>query len=155
MQVTFYENKSDPRVLNKNIMVLRTIDNVYLKDEQNFENPTIILQISDTLWEFANNTNYVYIPSFNRFYFIRSKNVIDGNRFEFVLHDDVLSSLKADIIKCNVIVNRGSQHSNILLNDGVVNPYVQSTRIQREFSASEWQNPTLVTNSVILTTIGG
>ena len=52
------------------------------------------------------NVNYIYIPQFNRYYFIDDIIIVRNNLYHFVCHCDVLMSFMNDILDLEVFVNR-------------------------------------------------
>ena len=62
--------------------------------------------------------NYVFIPDFNRYYFITNIIAITDTLTEITLHVDVLMSFK-DYIRVNLATTRRQENDwNLYLNDG-------------------------------------
>lgn len=102
INITFYNNSSDTRKLNKSITRLASVD-VKLKDNCSILRPRIILKRS-TLTQYA-NCNYMYIPAFNRYYFAEISALV-GDRVEITGNVDVLMSYANQIRALNVTVLR-------------------------------------------------
>ncbi len=70
--------------------------------------------------------NYLRIPDFNRYYFV--KNVVASNTGLITIstHVDVLMSFAADIRNCQAIVRRQENMYNLLLDDGIFKAYQNS-----------------------------
>ena len=114
MNIKIYHNYSANNKLNKNISLLIE-KNVKLKNETNIIRPTIILT-----GDISNNMNYVYIPKFNRYYYIVDKKSINNEMFEIFLEVDVLMSFKEIILNLHCIIDKQQDLSNInkYYNDG-------------------------------------
>ena len=112
MKIILYNNKSDSRVLNKNIEHLEEID-VILKSAQNIMSPEIMLQ-TKTL---PINANYCYISDFGRYYFINAQRLDNGNVSKIELTVDVLMSFKNLILKSTVVAERTTNKYNRYLPD--------------------------------------
>lgn len=71
--------------------------------------------------------NYVQIPDFNRFYFVRNIVISGNNLVTISMHVDVLKSFDSQIRQCNAIVKRQENKYNLLLDDGSFKAY-QNTK---------------------------
>lgn len=75
----------------------------HLKDECNLLHPTLILQVKRVHDKVTvdgydlNTVNYVYIPTWNRYYWLDNMTFLDAERVEITLSVDVLASYKKDI----------------------------------------------------------
>ena len=114
MNIKIYHNYSANNKLNKTISLLIE-KNVKLKNETNIIRPTIILT-----GDISNNMNYVYIPKFNRYYYIVDKKSINNEMYEIFLEVDVLMSFKEIILNLHCIIDKQQDLSNInkYYNDG-------------------------------------
>ena len=107
MEVKFYYNQSDDRVINK-----RLIDdgiNVYTgvpRDEISVMNPIIRFE-SDSILRY----NYAYIPEFQRYYSIVDRTAYRQGVWDVTFAVDVLMSFRRDIMNLNVIVDKQSMSS--------------------------------------------
>lgn len=92
MTVDFYNMKLKKNELNK---VLNTpiVKACSVKDGITLEDPVLYLGYDATLLTY----NYVYIPDFQRYYFVTGRE-IDGQTMYISLHVDVLTSFKNDIL---------------------------------------------------------
>lgn len=100
MNITLYENLSDNRTLNKNIINKGSLS-ATLKDNCDVLNPVLIVNTFDFI-----NVNYIYIPNFKRYYYILNTRVLTGQRVEVQCSVDVLMSYKYSIKKLTVNVLR-------------------------------------------------
>lgn len=92
MTVNFYNMKLKKNELNKvlNTPIVKTCS---VKDGITLEDPVLYLEYDVTLLAY----NYVYIPDFQRYYFVTGRE-IDGKSMYISLHVDVLASFKNDIL---------------------------------------------------------
>ena len=106
MQVQFYYNYSDTRVINKNIELGETFEGE-LRDAINIMAPTI---------RFDNNSimryNYAYIPEFQRYYLVESITATRDNLYDIKFSVDVLMSFRGHILQLPVIVDKQSMDEN-------------------------------------------
>lgn len=102
MEVQFFYNRSDARVINKILTYGDTLTGD-LRDEVNIMNPTIRFEL-DSIPQY----NYAYIPEFNRYYSITDKTVIRDGLFDITFAIDVLMSFRSDIAKLPAVVDKQS-----------------------------------------------
>ena len=106
MEVQFYYNVSDARVINKNIIAGETFEG-QARDEVDIMNPVILFDTSEVM-----KYNYAYIPEFQRYYNISDRNVFREGLFEVSFDVDVLMSFRADILNLSVVVDKQSMLEN-------------------------------------------
>lgn len=114
MQVTLYNNLSDPRKMNKNIQTISTV-NCKLLEPTDMLNPSITLELTPH----NINANYLYIPDFGRYYYIIDMIIETKERIRFDCKVDVLMTYKDNISQTDFIVTRSSMKEvyNMYLND--------------------------------------
>lgn len=108
MEVLFYYNASDDRVINKQL--LQTSGNKFEgvpRDEISVMNPIIRFE-SDGILRF----NYAYIPSFQRYYSIVDRTAYREGVWDVTFTVDVLMSFRADISDLSVVVDKQSMIEN-------------------------------------------
>lgn len=98
--ITLYNTTSDPRKINKVINQVASLS-CLIKDPTNKQTPNIILS-SNVSTDF----NYVYISSFNRYYFVTSKTVNATNNIEISCKFDPLYTWKTNINNSKIIASR-------------------------------------------------
>jgi hypothetical protein len=134
MIVELKYNSSDNNTINKNISSISCV-NCILKDPVDIEKPRIILDTFN-----YSNVNYVYIPEFNRSYFITDITNLTGGRVELALDVDVLESFKSSILSLSAIIEKQQNTGNKYFNDGSFNvlasEFVQSYNFPEGFSDS-------------------
>ena len=104
MYVYFYQNLSDDRVINKNIIKMREYNGVRLRDEIDIVNPVLEIGDFSDLGEFV-NINYCFVPRLGRYYFITSIKMVK-NIYEIYCHCDVLYTYKKDILSTTQMIGR-------------------------------------------------
>lgn len=98
MDITLYVNSDPKNKINKTPSAVSSVSGV-LRDQCNTTDPVIMVEGS-----LIPSVNYMYIPDFNRYYFITNiKNVRNG-LWEITAHVDVLMSYAAQIMAQNVIL---------------------------------------------------
>lgn len=114
MNVTLYINRSEKNVLNKAITQIGQY-NCKIKDDCTITNPTIILQnISNSnLAKF----NYMYIDTFQRFYFIDAPTLLNNGLVEITGKTDVLMSFRDEIKNCSGVLDRQENIFDAYLTD--------------------------------------
>lgn len=101
MVITTYINNSQSNVINKNLTQLQTFD-VSLIHEFNILTPVLIFTKSN----FNFNANYIYIPQYNRYYFINDITTSSGNRVQINCSIDVLKTYATQIKNAPCVVVR-------------------------------------------------
>ena len=117
MRVILYNTTSDNRVLSKNIALIKEID-AELKDANDVISPTLKIQRFEG-WE---KVNYIYIKSFNRYYYVNTIKQLLGNTILLDCSVDVLMSNKDAIRNLTCIIdkqeNSSTTYSDKYLDDG-------------------------------------
>lgn len=92
MIINFYNAKIKKNEVNKTLSsaIVKTCS---LKDGSSIEDPVLYMEHDATLF----NCNYVYIPDFNRYYFVMGREIVEHTDY-ITLHVDVLMSFKTDIL---------------------------------------------------------
>lgn len=96
---TYVTNDTD-NTINKKLEYEKEFD-ITFKQSQSILNPVIKLQTDEAL-----DTNYAYIPKFERYYFVRDNNRINNDVVELTLEVDVLETYKEDILASQGNVSR-------------------------------------------------
>lgn len=100
MNINLYNTLDTDEVLNKSLVLKHEVD-IKLKTTTNVMQPIIILY--ESIGIDLSEVNYAYLPEFQRYYFIRSKNLAPNDIYEMLLECDVLETYK------NVIMNSRSE----------------------------------------------
>ena len=100
MIISLYNTNDSNIVINK--ALTNKIDyNIKLKDNTSVISPTIILKTETLI-----TSNYVYIPNFDRYYYIENIEVFPNDIYSIILKCDVLMSFKDDIKNSSAYVNQ-------------------------------------------------
>lgn len=131
MEVIFYYNASDDRVINKTLIGGQSFAG-QARDEVDIMAPVIRFDSPEIL-----RYNYAYIPELQRYYVIQSVNAFREGLWDVSMAVDVLMSFRGDIMALAVIVDKQSMAENgdEYIDDGsLVTDNVMFTRVH-EFSA--------------------
>lgn len=113
MSATFYMCKSDIRYRSKELEVVYSdVDLTYI-DTTDLGEPVIKLGKNIDPLRF----NYVYIPEFNRYYYVKTPPKFEAGFYRVELKSDVLMSFWDYIKNQNVIVSRQQKQYNLYQND--------------------------------------
>lgn len=113
MQIDFYKCTDDKRVINKNLGTAKTFSNCQLNDESSIIKPSFIISNDISVYEY----NYVYINTFNRYYYITNITVLNGEQMLIECTIDVLKSHATDILNCTVNSRRNENNYDMYLPD--------------------------------------
>ena len=86
--------------------------NIRIKKQTSVNNPVIILKSNTYI-----DSNYAYIPSFDRYYYIRNIRVFPNKVYELSLKCDVLESFKEDILNSYATLIEDSTGNNYIDKD--------------------------------------
>ena len=115
MEIKLYKNLSENNVIGKSLTQIKSVE-ANLKNDVSVINPTLVLNYTANILE----SNYCFIPKFNRYYFIDEIVPITGDRCIVKCRVDVLESFKEDIKSLTVILDKSQSiyKSNKYLDDG-------------------------------------
>lgn len=113
MDIKFYQNASDKRVIDKVLNIEYALTGCELIEPSSAINPEIIISRTPGLYQY----NYCYIPYFSRYYYITDMIDIDGARMQIKLHVDVLMSFKDQIKACPVNSRTNEKNYDMYLPD--------------------------------------
>ena len=148
MKLILYNNLSESNKLDKNIVKIIELDG-NLREASSLINPSILIElnpnnISDVIvddnhdyvtynniritwnnfiYNYVLSANYVYIPEFNRYYFINDIISIRTNMWRLNMHVDVLMSYKDSILKQNAFVTRNEFTYDEMVKDDLISYY--------------------------------
>lgn len=111
MVVKLYTNFSDNKKLNKELVLLSTINATLKSPENSVEDIEIIVE------NFNINCNYIYVGDFSRYYFVTEKIPCTGHQTKLVCHVDGLMSHKTDLMSTPCIVKRSTNSGSNLIVD--------------------------------------
>jgi hypothetical protein len=130
MIINMYINKSDPKKVYKNLQLLRENVTVKVWDDISIENPTLLVKLDSIV----PSCNYVYIPTFNRYYFARPQ-IIEGNKAILSCECDELKSFFDSCRNSPCIARRSTSSPDIRIEDDRVLKLKKPTIIYRKLGA--------------------
>lgn len=112
--VKLYTYTGEPNRLQKSSLMTAEMDLTgTVRSEIDISNPEIMIESGATL----RSHNYMYIPEFNRYYFI-TKSIYRNGIWNITGHVDVLMSFNAAISTCSGIVARNEKlYDTFLIDD--------------------------------------
>ena len=113
MDISFYQNVSDKRVINKTLNIEYKLTGCQLSTPTSATDPEIIIDMTEGLYQY----NYCYIPYFSRYYYITDMTELDGARMSIKCHVDPLMSFKTQILNCNVNSRTNENNYDMYLPD--------------------------------------
>ena len=84
MEMKLYNFSGDRRKLNKYLTHIADVTIIAITNDTNILRPSIIINTR------AFNFNYVYIPTFGRYYYVNNIQLLSGERIALDLSVDVL-----------------------------------------------------------------
>lgn len=144
MIMDLYTNSSDNNVVNKNLTLVAELTGT-LRNETDIMTPVVVIETTSAN---AIATNYIYIPDFNRYYYVQNVRILANNAFEFTLRVDVLKSFWSAYKECYAVIERQEKKYNTLLDDGTFRAYQNPDVITKKFPAG------LTANELILIVSG-
>lgn len=114
--IKLYVNKSSNNTVTKEL-TKETELNIVLKDDTIIENPIIILRKTELVETALHDFNYCYIPKFDRYYYIESRESMNATTWRLQCRVDVLMSFKDEIKKLKAIIERSSKWFNTYIPD--------------------------------------
>lgn len=143
MEVIFYYNASDDRVINKTLIGGETFVGTP-REEVNIMNPIIRFESEEII-----RYNYAYIPELQRYYVINSVVAYREGIWDVSFSVDVLMSFRGDIMILPVIVDKQTMPENgdEYIDDGsLVTDNVMFTRLHEfENGFNDWPEYILIT----------
>lgn len=158
MKVYLYENSSDTHVIGKQLKNKTKFegDGVRFLHPTSLENPTIEIYLADGA-EVSDYTiyNYMYIPQFDRYYYISNMTFKTAKIVNITGEVDALESFKSDLLDADNI-----QYINRTSVSGLWNKYIPDSNFK--LSSIDWIqyknfgiDLITPTGDYILTTISG
>lgn len=145
--VVLLSNKSERIRVDKDLTEILNVS-CTLKQNTNIKTPVFIIKAD---FEDIIKSNYLYVPSFTRYYYIDNIMSVNGGLFEISCSVDVLMSFKDTIRENRGIIERQETQNNLFFNDGSFNCYQNPHIITKSFPSGF--NPSA--QNYILTVAGG
>ena len=106
MELNLYYNTSDNRTINKTLTLGLTISG-NLREESSIIKPIITIKSDNVIRE-----NYLYIPEYQRYYYITGKESVRTGIWRIHMEVDPLMSFKRDVLALTVVVSKQSEITN-------------------------------------------
>lgn len=129
MNVTFYKNTSPKEAVSKTLTDPKSVT-MTLKSNCSVIDPAFVLH--DDISHYV-GYNYMYVPSFNRYYYINNIQSLIGGVTEISAHVDVLNSYKDIIYGNEAIVARSEKNYQLYIDDGVFRVYSDEKVVTKKF----------------------
>ena len=144
MEIILYYNDSEKIKLDKELTQIGTIEG-RLFQNTSITKPSIMFDLDTAVF----SANYLYIPQFNRYYFITDVVNVSANKWQIQGRVDVLTSFKSAIRENTAIIERQENEYNLYLDDKYYRAYQNEDVQYKKFSGS------LPTDKYILVVNGG
>lgn len=135
--VVLMNNRQELNRINKSPATVMTLTGT-LREETDIVDPEINIEYHGTL----TNVNYMYIPEFNRYYFITKIESIRTNLWRISGHCDVLKTYAQALLGTECVVARSESRYNMLLNDSMFkvnsNPRIQCLNFPNKFTGESY-----------------
>ena len=118
MTIEIYRNKSDERKVVKELTDKTELTGTF-RNESSIYNPVVRVQWTQS----ANKINYMYIPDYDRYYYITDIVRVRDEIVDIKGRTDVLMSFKDEILNMTGIVKRSASNWNLYLDDGSLKVY--------------------------------
>lgn len=142
--IYLYTNRSDAREIYKDITYVDYVTGVF----KNTQNVNRIVVNLETSYSSLASVNYVYLPDFERWYYITEKSVINSSITQVVLETDTLMTYREAIQTFTCLCLRSETKYNRQQVDEKLPRVVKDLVYIREIG-----NP-LITENIILVTVG-
>lgn len=109
--INLYRNASSPETISKSITAVGSLTGA-LKDQSSIIDPNILVQM-DTVPSF----NYVYIPAFSRYYYVKNITSVRNGLWLIEMHVDVLMSHKSSVLAIPGVCTRQEKIGNLYIPD--------------------------------------
>lgn len=138
MELILYKNKSDDKVVTKDIEQLIVLNGT-LREGCSIINPVIKVEAINN--SIASICNYAKIAQFGRYYFVRDI-IFTGKLYELHMHVDVLASFQTELKRLDGVIARQEKIYNLYLQDGYFktyqNPHVSIKQFPNGFDTQQF-----------------
>lgn len=131
MEIILYYNDSEKIKLDKDLTQIGTIEG-RLFQNTSITKPNIMFDLDTAVF----SANYLYIPQFNRYYFITDVVNVSANKWQIQARVDVLTSFKSAIRENTAIIERQENEYNLYLDDKYYRAYQNEDVQYKKFSSS-------------------
>lgn len=129
IDIVLCSTSSEVAAVDKQITELTTVQGA-LRSESSIINPVIEI---DGIDSYISNLNYIHVPSFGRYYFVRGIESIRNGLWRISAHVDVLYTYRNQIRANKAIIARNEIAYDLKLNDGLFKTQQNPRIAQFEF----------------------
>lgn len=151
MIVKLYLNHSEKNRVKKTLTDIASIEGSitgFMREDMSIISPRLELRVP---FETIIKANYIYIPDFNRYYFINDMTQRSGALTEITTNCDVLMSFADEILENTAVIARQENIYNRYLNDDRFKVYQNYSTTTHLFDG---ENPAIFPPAFVLTTAG-
>lgn len=112
MTINLYVNVSEKERVTKTLSLEKSFSGT-LREQTSVIDPVISIESTDNLSQY----NYMYIPDFGRYYYIRNVESVKNGLWRITGHVDVLMSFKSQILANSGVIERQENKWNLYLPD--------------------------------------
>lgn len=112
MTINLYVNVSEKERVTKTLSLEKSFSGT-LREQTSVIDPVISIESTDNL----SGYNYMYIPDFGRYYYIRNVESVKNGLWRVTGHVDVLMSFKSQILQNSGVIERQENKWNLYLPD--------------------------------------
>jgi hypothetical protein len=145
MDITLYVNNSEVNKIGKNLTNALTLSGT-LREQTNVIEPDILITMGN-----PTEYNYVYIPLFKRYYFIKDITSVRNGLWRLHLTVDTLETYKNEILNCSCILD----NTNATGLDNYLTGRNWIAKVKDKTEIKTFPNGLLDTGEFILITAGG
>lgn len=146
--INLYTNNSDEMYINKKITAIKTLSGELVKGSSLID---VNILIEEDNVDIITSCNYIYIPSFKRYYYVNDIASVRTGMWELACHVDVLMSYKDSILATEAIIAKNENEYNLMLNDSSLmsysNPIITTKKFPNGFGEDGYD--------LVLTVLGG
>ena len=113
MNVTLYNSPGERNIIGRTKTLLQTMTAVQATSVMSVETPELLLDANENVLA----CDYVYVAELSRYYFVNSKEIINGNQYKLYLESDPLESFKSAILSSQAIAKRSTNIGNPEIED--------------------------------------
>ena len=113
MNVILYSSPGERNIIGRTKTLLQSMTATQATSVMSVETPELLLDANAN----ALACDYVYVTELGRYYFVNSKEIINGNQYKLYLESDPLESFKASILSSQAIAKRSTNKGNPEIED--------------------------------------
>ena len=136
-EIQLMNNTEELNKITKNPTLVQSLYG-FLRDATNIIDPEIMIEFEGAFV----TCNYMYIPVFNRYYFITDIESVRTNLWKISAHCDVLKTYSEGLLNTEAVIARNEGLYNLYLNDDMfkvyTNPRLQIAKFPNKFTGESY-----------------